>query len=247
MKRTIFFVALILISFSAFAQIPVTISSDVDPGTIIDRINQAQRFAQTIENAIQQLQTASESLQYQIQALQQLSTGSWQGFVNAWNDETVALNGYTQILAQMPSLADIQAVSDLIQSQGYKAALSNMQSLMKNWSLASNIVHSTDNLVKNTAYRQQLWNDAMSNSANSQSTVGQLQTLNQALGLLGGEVQDLNLNMGSWKDYFVAQVEQQQMQQRIEDQEASNFMEGNAAANWVYSTGDIQQLEDSHQ
>ena len=247
MKRALFFVAFILISFSAVAQIPVTISSDVDPGTIIDRINQAQRFAQTIENAIQQLQTASESLQYQIQALQQLSTGSWQGFVNAWNDETVALNGYTQILEQMPSLADIQAVSDLIQSQGYKAALSNMQSLMKNWSLASNIVHSTDNLVKNTAYRQELWNDAMSNSANSQSTVGQLQTLNQALGLLGGEVQDLNLNMGSWKDYFVAQVEQQQMQQRIQDQEASDFMEGNAAANWVYSTGDIQQLEDSHQ
>ena len=70
--------------------------------------------------------------------------------------------------------------------------------------------------------------------------------LNQALGLLGGEIQDLNINMGSWKDYYVAQIEQQQMQQKIQQQEADGFIEGNSAANWVYTTGEINQLESSH-
>jgi conjugal transfer/entry exclusion protein len=247
MKAIIAASVLTSIAFCGFAQVPVTVTSITDPGTLVQRINDAQHFAQTIQNAVQQLQTATESLQYQIMALQELEKGSWQGFVNAWNDETVALNGYIQIVDQMPSLSQIQAVADLVQSQGYKAAVSDLRTLQGNWARAGNIVHTTDTLIKNTATRQQLWSQIQSQSSSSQSAIAQLQTMNEALGLVGGEVRDLNMNMGSWKDYFVAQVEQQQMQQKIQDQEADGFIEGNSAANWNYTSGDIQQLEDSHQ
>ena len=247
MKRpaVIFFLS-VAVSFSAFSQIPTTVTSITDPGTLIQRIQDAQNAAQTIENAIRQLQTADQALQYQIVALQNLSHGSWQGFVNAWNDETVALNGYIAVVDHMPSLAQITAVADLVQSQGYKNAVGQLQTLQTNWANASNIVHTTDNLVKNTATRQQLWSNIQANSNGNQSTLGQLETMNQALGLLGGEMQDLNINMGSWKDYYVAQFEQQEMQQKIQQQEADGFIEGNSAANWVYTTGDINQLESSH-
>ena len=237
---------IVAISFSSFAQIPTTVTSITDPGTLVQRIEDAMNAAKTIENAIQQLQTADQALQYQIMALQNLSHGSWQGFVNAWNDETVALNGYIAVVDNMPSLSQITAVADLVQSQGYKNAIGHLQTLRRNWANASNIVHTTDNLVKNTATRQQLWSNIQVNSNGNQSTLGQLETMNQALGLLGGEIQDLNINMGSWKDYYVAQIEQQQMQQRIQQQEADGFIEGNSAANWVYTTGDINQLESSH-
>ena len=249
MKRIALFVIFISVVLHSFAQIPVTITSNTDPGTLVNYIEQAQRYAQTIQNAIQELQTADQALQYQIQALQQLDSGTWSGFVKAWDMETGAINEYTALVAQLPSLSQIQAVSDLIQTQGYQAALSNMQALQKNWGLATNIVHTTDNLVQNTAYRQQLWSQTLANSSSSQnqSAVGQLQTVNQALALLGGEISDLNVNMGSWKDYFVAQVEQQRMQQQVQQQQADQFIEGNSAKTWVYQTGDIQQLEDSHQ
>jgi conjugal transfer/entry exclusion protein len=245
-KPAAVFFFVVAISLSSFAQIPTTVTSITDPGTLIYRIQEAQNAAQTIENAIQQLQTADQALQYQIMSLQNLTHGSWQGFVNAWNDETVALNGYIAVVDNMPSLSQITAVADLVQSQGYKNAVSQLQTLQANWANASNVVHTTDNLVKNTANRQQLWSNIQANSSGNQSTLGQLETMNQALGLLGGEIQDLNTNMGSWKDYFVAQVEQQQMQQQIQKQEADGFIEGNSAANWVYSTGNIEQLESSH-
>ena len=249
MKRIALLVIFGSVVLYSFAQIPVTITSNTDPGTLVNYIEQAQRYAQTIQNAIQELQTADQALQYQIQALQQLDSGTWNGFVKAWDMETGAINEYTALVAQLPSLSQIQAVSDLVQTQGYQAALSNMQTLQKNWGLASNIVHTTDTLVQNTAYRQQLWSQTLANSASSQSQgpVAQLQAVNQALALLGGEVADLNVNMGSWKDYFVAQVEQQQMQQKIQQQEADQFIEGNSAKNWTYQNEDWESLDHKYQ
>lgn len=247
MKRAIAFLFLNLIAFQSYAQIPVTISSDIDPGTLINRINQAQRFAQTIENAIQELQTADQALQYQIQALQSLDKGTWNGFVKAWNAETGAINNYVALVAQLPSLSDIQAVSDLVQTQGYQAALSNLHTLQTNWGLASNIVHTTDNLVQNTANRQQLWAQTQASSSSNNSVVGQLQTFNQELGLIGGEIQDFNVNMGAWKDYFVAQVEQKQMQRRVEEQEADQFINSDTSANWPQQDPDWWTLDASIQ
>jgi conjugal transfer/entry exclusion protein len=243
MKRVSLYLLFSVVGVLSFAQIPVTITSNSDPGTILYYINEGQRYANTIENAIQMLQTADTSLQYQIQALQQLDSGTWQGFVNAWNDETVSINGYTSLVASLPSLSQIQTVADLVNSSDYTAALAGMRTLQTNWGYATNIVHSTDNLVKNTSNRQTLWAQAQAASAYANGPVAELQAVNQELGLIGGEVQDMNLNLQAWKDYFVAQNEQQQMQAKLRQQQADSFVQGVAIDNWQYQEGDWAQLE----
>ena len=99
-------------------------------------------------------------------------TGSRQGFVNASNDRLMMPNGYITMFDNLPSLSQITAVADLVQSQGYKNAVGQLQTLQTNWANASNIVHTTDSLVKNTATRQQLWANIQANSNGNQSTLG---------------------------------------------------------------------------
>jgi hypothetical protein len=42
-----------------------------------------------------------------------------------------------------------------------------------------------------------------------------MQTVNRALGLLGGEIADVNLNLGAWKQWF---VNQQELKQKAAEQ-----------------------------
>jgi hypothetical protein len=200
MKRL--FVVLLLIFLSCcslFAQLAVGIVSDTDPGTLISRLQMLQSMASQVQNAIQQLQEADQMVQYQYMALQQLSAGGWQGFVNAWNQETNTLSTFANLSSQIPALNDSMSMADF----------------MKSWNAASNIVHATDTLIKDSQARQQLWSQTQADSASSQTFVGQMQTVNRALGLLGGEIADVNLNLGAWKQWF---VNQQELQQKASEQ-----------------------------
>ncbi len=251
MKRPFLFLFL-LASFvsGAYAQIPVTVSSIVDPGTIAERLADAERFAQTIQNAIQQLQTASQALQYQIQAAQDLGQGGWNGFVKAFDDEEAAISSYTSLVDNMPSLSDIAAVNDLINTQGYQAAKVNLDALNTRWYNADQAVHQTDTLFKNTATRENLWaqiQDQSQNGQNKNSTVSQLQLLDQQLGLLGGEMTDVHATLASYKQYEVALREQQDMARRVQVQQMDNYYTGTAFAseNWPHDDsfdvlGDLQ-------
>ena len=182
-------ILLFALSLSAFAQVPT--ADVIDPQTIVHYIQELQQLANNVQNGIQQLQEADAMVQYQIQALQQLSSGSWQGFVNAWDYETGTLNNSAALASQVPEINDSM----------------DLATFMKTWNAATNVVHSTDYLIKDTQMRQQLWQQQMNNSAASNGPVGQLQAANQALALLGGEVADINMNLGAWKDYFVAREE----------------------------------------
>ena len=204
------------------AQIPTTITSDTDPGTIAGRIQELEDLAQQIQNGIQTLRAADEMVEYQIQALQQLSQGTWQGFVNAWDYETGALNNFAYLSSQIAPLSD--AV--------------DMATFMKTWSAATTIVHSTDNLIKNTQMREALWQQTTASAQTSNGLLSQLQAANQALGLLGGEVQDIHMALGAWKQYFVTR-------QEIEDTEAQQVREvidGYYQTSYLSNTGDPYDL-----
>lgn len=233
MKRS-FTVALFSLAFcfASFAQVPVTVTSNTDPATIANYISTAESWVQTVQNGVSQLQTATQALQYQIMAVQQLSQGSWDSFVRAWNDETVALNNYTQLVNNMPSLSQIQAVQQLVNSEGYQDYKQSLSQLDTQWGYASNIVHTTDSLIQNTKQRQQLWGEIQSQSSTTgNDDVAQLQIMNQALGLLGGELRDVNVNMGSWKDYYVAQAEQAKLQQQILNNSDDAYHTGDGFSN----------------
>jgi conjugal transfer/entry exclusion protein len=249
MKRALILSAFFFVfSYAAFAQVPVTISSDIDPGTIADRIAVAQNWASTIQNAITQLQTATSALQYQIEALQQLGQGSWDSFVRAWNDETVALNDYTSFLDNMPSLSQIQAVQQLVATQGFQSAKQSMDQLNNQWGYASNIVHTTDYLFQNTKQRQQEWSQILSESATQNNNdVAQLQVLNQGLGLLGSEVRDVSMNLGAWKQYFVAQAEQKKLVRLQEQQLNDQYYTGDGFANYGAPPTDLENEIDQIQ
>ena len=214
MKPRYFLISLFVLTSSvAFAQIPTTVTSINDPGTLLSWINDAQRYATTIENAIQQLQLADQTLEYQISAAKQLESGSWQGFVNAWNDESVSVNNFAALMANMPSLSQIQAIQELVDTQGYQAASANMKVFQTNWNNATNIVHTTDTLVKNTQSRERLGAKPRQ-FPNENGDVRQLQVLNQQLGLLYGETADVNMNLSAWKQYTVARIEQDKLTAR---------------------------------
>jgi hypothetical protein len=216
MKRLLFVALLALASCMYLpAQVPVTVTSNTDPGTIAARIQQLQDLASQVQNGIQTLEAADEMVQYQIQSLQQLSSGTWQGFVNAWDYETSALNNFAYLSSQIQPL---------------NAAV-DTTTFVKTWTAASGIVHSTDSLVKDTQMREALWKGNLGSSSAANTTVGQLQAVDQGLQLVGGEVEDMNMTLGATKQYFVTRAEIEDAQNEQTRQIIDNYYETDYLSN----------------
>jgi hypothetical protein len=186
MKRLAIFALLLLMSgVCAFAQLAT--ADIIDPQQLLHNIQEMAQLVSTAETTIQQLQEADQMVQYQIMALQQLSSGTWTGFVSAWGLETATLQNLQTLSNQIPALGDALDMNDF----------------MKGWYAATGIVNASNTIIQDTQSREQLWNQTMANSSGSQTLVGQLQTTNYALSLVGGELADLQLNFTAWRRWAI--------------------------------------------
>ncbi len=220
-------IAAFSISFVAgYAQF-VTLSQIVgnsDPGTMAYYVNSLANALQTAQNTVSEVENTTAMLQAQYDALKSLSTGSWDGFVTAFDDETKALQDYSTVIAQLPTLGGpdgFEAINKLVQTAGYQDMAQSSANIATSMTAADRAVDATNTLYKNTIVRGQLWPQLLAQSKSTDSVTSQLQSLNSAMSLLGGELADLHTTLNAVANYYVTR-DQIQQEKAIEDNAAWN-------------------------
>lgn len=209
--RLVFFGLLLALGATrAFSQ-AVIVAGVTDPGTVIYYVNEVQNTLNTVSNTAAEVQNGIQMIKDEEQALQSLGSGGWQGFLNAFDYETHAIDTYNAALQQLPSLSQIDAVEQLIQTQGYAQAAESAKALANSFNAADSVLHSTDGLIKDTQQRQLSAATLESDAHTAGSPVQLAQLRLQELDLLRGEIADTNMTLQSEKEYEEVQIENQQM------------------------------------
>lgn len=153
----------------------------------------------TLETAISTAQEAVyafQALQQQAQALKSLSSGNWQGFVSAVNEEAQAMGTIDAAWKALPSLGQLKQISQFVASSSYATANQAVGDLAANWANFNNVVEDTDMTARDFSYRAQLEKQIMaeaqaSNGDGSVSLGAQLQLTQESLGVVQGDLSDL--------------------------------------------------------
>jgi len=207
------------------------------------------KVANTLSTAISTAQEAIytfQAMQAQVQALQSLSQGDWEGFVQAVDYETQAIG---TVNAAWQSLPDMKAISPelatYVGSSDYQTASTTIGNLATNWANFDNVVQQTNGTIQDMKYRAQMAGRIMEESKEPQndSPVSQLQLTTQELGLVEGDLQDMEDTTLAAKTYEDGLHAQAEAQAELDKKAYDNFEFGNSQfARSNYTPEQMQQM-----
>lgn len=199
------------------------ITGITDPNMLLkinqDLIVDAEKIAEDI-TFVQQL---NSTIQYQIKVLQQLSSGSWQGFVDAFNNETLAVNSFNTAVSNQSVTAQVLGAADA-------AALAQNTSILTNqMNAACNLVNKTNALISQTPTNVNNMQQGVMAIKSAQGDLQALQALGQVLSGVGSEMAAVHETLYANSQYLTTVVQAQAAQEAIDAGAVDSFMKwGNA-------------------
>lgn len=160
--------------------------------TLIHNIQDVMNAIQTVSNTLETVKGLSSMLQNQIKSFESLSNGTFDGLVQAWDYQVESLGNFSSVLDQADALPGLRKITD---SESYLNTKDSVKNLQKALRQDSNLLHATQATVKNAQQRAESFKNIQSASKNTQSTVAQLQLTNEAIGLVQGQLADVNSNL----------------------------------------------------
>ena len=226
---------------------PVIIVQD-SPQTEAERATGFRRWMEQtshnlamLNNTISTVQTGTRMVENQIRSAQSLAEGNWEGFVNAVRFQNAAMMDFAGALDGMAQVDWFDGVTNLPEFQELKEAGYDLADL---GNASRNLVESINSMYLNSKQRL----DAMSNLndvARGQDMVGQMQIMNQQLGLLGGTITDSIMILQAGIELDEVARKQEQMERMEEIRNAEAFLFTNKVDSSVWSDNvNYDELQD---
>ena len=199
---------------------------------------QLANVANTLETAIATAQEAIyafQALQQQAEAFQALTSGNWNGFVAAVNDEAQALGTIDTAWRALPSLSQMQQIKSFVASSDYATASRTVENLASNWANFDNVIQDTNMTVQDFTYRQNLERQILSaaqrpNADGSVSLSGQLQLTQESLAVIEGDLSDMETTTLAAQTYEEGVHEQAVAQEALDAKASDEFWYGQSGA-----------------
>ncbi len=209
------------ISFGIWGQgiSSVAVVSD-STSTIIHDIQDIMQAIQTVSNTLETVKGLSNMIQNQIKSVESLSSGTFDGLVQAWDYQVESLGNFSSVLEQADALP---YMSKITESESYMSTKDSVKNLQKALKQDSNLLHATQATVRNAKQRADSFKNIQSASQNTQSTVAQLQLTTEAIGLVQGQLADVNSNLVALNMSVQTQADVAAAQNAINQRQGKEF------------------------
>ena len=220
------------------AQGAVVIAEDLSPQGFLRHLEAATDRANQISNGIATLQTLNSALEYQVRAFQALGEGSWEGFVEFFNYQNAAFQGFNQSIANLDSVPGMFATrvrnedgsysyagNPPLSSDTYDQLKLHSNNIARSWDAANSMVIQTDILIDASERNLEAMQGGLQNIANAEGLLEALQANGQILAAMGAENRAVTQLLYTQQRLIQTFILNQADKQALDNEIARRFME----------------------
>jgi conjugal transfer/entry exclusion protein len=188
--------------------------------------------AEQITTGMNTLLTLNQSLQYQIRAAQALAEGSWDGFVEFFDYQTMAISGYSNSFANLNEITDMFTrfddgkgdFADVFTGNTYDKLKERAENMSKAMDAANEMVRATDQFVKSSERNARSIEKGLMAAANATNPLQALQGQAQIFAAIAGESQASSQLLHSQQRYLKTIIQNHENNAKNDREKARNFM-----------------------